>query len=167
MVNNLRDIPTDAVAGKRTLAVRLGADRTRALYLLLVVAAAAAVVAVAVATTWWALVGLGFLAFAAPAVAHRPGRRLGTDAGPGPPADRARRARLGGAGRGRPHAQRLTAARRRRRRRLAACWTLLIIVAIVVAAIVVWRMRVPLMAKVLGQSESRVNRQLNRRKPAS
>ncbi|WP_028652962.1 1,4-dihydroxy-2-naphthoate polyprenyltransferase [Nocardioides halotolerans] len=62
VVNNLRDIPTDTVAGKRTLAVVLGADRTRALYLLLVLAAAVACVAVAAATTWWALAGLGFLA---------------------------------------------------------------------------------------------------------
>jgi len=62
VANNLRDIPTDRVAGKRTLAVRLGEDRTRGLYLLLVVAAAAAVVAVAVTTTWWALLGLAFLA---------------------------------------------------------------------------------------------------------
>ena len=68
VANNLRDIPTDRVAGKQTLAVRLGEDRTRGLYLLLVVAAAAAVVAVAAATTWWALVGLGFLIRAAPAV---------------------------------------------------------------------------------------------------
>ncbi len=62
VANNLRDIPTDTVAGKRTLAVRLGDERTRGLYALLVAAAAAAVVAVAVATTWWALLGLGFLA---------------------------------------------------------------------------------------------------------
>jgi 1,4-dihydroxy-2-naphthoate octaprenyltransferase len=61
VVNNLRDIPTDTSAGKRTLAVLLGADRTRALYLLLVLAAAVACVAVAVSTTWWALTGLGFL----------------------------------------------------------------------------------------------------------
>lgn len=32
IVNNLRDIPGDTVAGKRTLAVRLGERRTRALY---------------------------------------------------------------------------------------------------------------------------------------
>lgn len=32
MVNNLRDIPTDAVAGKRTLAVRVGDRRARRLY---------------------------------------------------------------------------------------------------------------------------------------
>jgi 1,4-dihydroxy-2-naphthoate octaprenyltransferase len=67
VANNLRDIPTDTVAGKRTLAVRLGDRRTRYLFLLLVLAAAAAVVAVAVATTWCALVGLGFLAVALPA----------------------------------------------------------------------------------------------------
>jgi 1,4-dihydroxy-2-naphthoate octaprenyltransferase len=68
VVNNLRDIPSDTLAGKRTLAVKLGADRTRALYALLVLAAAAAVVAVAVSTTWWALLGLGFLAVASRAV---------------------------------------------------------------------------------------------------
>ncbi len=42
--------------------------------------------------------------------------------------------------------------------------TLLIIVALVVAGVVVWRMRVPLLAKVLGQPESRIDRQLNRRR---
>ena len=68
VVNNLRDIPTDTEAGKRTLAVRLGAERTRGLYALLVLAATAAVVAVAAATTWWALAGLGSLVVLAPAV---------------------------------------------------------------------------------------------------
>ena len=67
VTNNLRDIPTDTVAGKRTLAVRLGDQRTRQLYVLLVFAAAAAVVAVAAATTWWALLGLAFVAVANPA----------------------------------------------------------------------------------------------------
>ena len=61
VVNNLRDIPTDTESGKRTLAVVLGAERTRGLYALLVFAAACAVVAVAAATTWWALFGLLFL----------------------------------------------------------------------------------------------------------
>jgi 1,4-dihydroxy-2-naphthoate polyprenyltransferase len=39
MANNLRDIPTDTVAGKRTLAVRLGAQRSRALLIATVVVA--------------------------------------------------------------------------------------------------------------------------------
>ncbi len=67
VANNLRDIPTDTIAGKRTLAVVLGDRRTRVLYVGLVVLAAAAVVAVAALTTWWVLVGLGFLMLAGPA----------------------------------------------------------------------------------------------------
>ncbi|WP_460828724.1 1,4-dihydroxy-2-naphthoate polyprenyltransferase [Nocardioides hungaricus] len=67
VANNLRDIPTDTVAGKRTLAVQLGDRRTRLLYALLVVLAAAAVVAVAAVTSWCALIGLGFLVLAVPA----------------------------------------------------------------------------------------------------
>lgn len=41
--------------------------------------------------------------------------------------------------------------------------TFLIILAIVIAGVVVWRRRVPLLAKLLGQSESRV-RQINRKR---
>ena len=44
VANNLRDIPTDAVAGKRTLAVRLGDRRTRAVYRMCVGAAFGAVI---------------------------------------------------------------------------------------------------------------------------
>ncbi len=39
VTNNLRDIPTDSVVGKRTLAVRLGDERTRMLYVVLVTGA--------------------------------------------------------------------------------------------------------------------------------
>lgn len=39
IVNNLRDIPTDAASGKRTLAVRMGEHRTRRLYAGMVVGA--------------------------------------------------------------------------------------------------------------------------------
>jgi hypothetical protein len=67
VVNNLRDIPTDTLVGKRTLAVVLGDRRTRLLYLALVVVAVAAVLAVAAVTTWWALAGLAFVVLAVPA----------------------------------------------------------------------------------------------------
>jgi 1,4-dihydroxy-2-naphthoate octaprenyltransferase len=39
VINNLRDIPTDREVGKRTLAVRLGDQRTRWFYVVLIVAA--------------------------------------------------------------------------------------------------------------------------------
>ncbi len=68
VANNLRDVPTDREAGKRTLAVVLGDERSRALYALLVLAAVVFLVALALATTWWALLGLVFLSPAVPAV---------------------------------------------------------------------------------------------------
>jgi 1,4-dihydroxy-2-naphthoate octaprenyltransferase len=66
VANNLRDIPTDAGAGKRTLAVRLGDRRTRQLYRALVVGAFATIVAGVVTfivderagLTQWGLLGL-------------------------------------------------------------------------------------------------------------
>jgi 1,4-dihydroxy-2-naphthoate octaprenyltransferase len=56
VANNLRDIPTDKVAGKRTLAVVLGDERTRHLYGILVDVAILALLALAFTTTWWVLV---------------------------------------------------------------------------------------------------------------
>jgi 1,4-dihydroxy-2-naphthoate octaprenyltransferase len=47
VINNLRDIPGDTVSGKRTLAVRLGDTRTRALYTGMVVAVFVALIFVA------------------------------------------------------------------------------------------------------------------------
>ncbi len=79
VANNLRDIPTDELVGKRTLAVVLGDRRTRSFYTVLVYVAVAAVVAVAATTTWWALLGLALAGAAAPATRTV----LGGAAGPG------------------------------------------------------------------------------------
>ncbi|EYR62404.1 1,4-dihydroxy-2-naphthoate prenyltransferase [Actinotalea ferrariae CF5-4] len=56
MVNNLRDIPTDVVAGKRTLAVRLGDHRARRVYAVLVTLPIALGAICAFASPWAALV---------------------------------------------------------------------------------------------------------------
>jgi 1,4-dihydroxy-2-naphthoate octaprenyltransferase len=58
VANNLRDIPTDRGSGKITLAVRLGDQHTRLLYVLLLLLALVALVGVALATSWWALLAL-------------------------------------------------------------------------------------------------------------
>ena len=50
VVNNLRDIPTDAAVGKVTLAVRLGDSRTRRIYVGLVAAAVLALVPIVAVT---------------------------------------------------------------------------------------------------------------------
>jgi 1,4-dihydroxy-2-naphthoate octaprenyltransferase len=57
VANNLRDRPTDAQAGKRTVAVRLGDRRTRALFLALLGLAYAATAGIGVLGYPWALLG--------------------------------------------------------------------------------------------------------------
>ena len=58
VANNLRDIPTDAEVGKRTLAVVLGDKRTRFLYATLLDVPVVAVVVLAFTTTPWVLLAL-------------------------------------------------------------------------------------------------------------
>jgi 1,4-dihydroxy-2-naphthoate octaprenyltransferase len=70
VVNNLRDIPGDAVAGKRTLAVLLGDRVTRLGYTGLLLAAFAAVVGMAIVRPWV------LVALAGAALAVRPARTV-------------------------------------------------------------------------------------------
>ena len=78
VANNLRDIPTDRVAGKRTLAVRLGDKGTRTLWLALIV-----VSAVVCAAMWpfapWAVAGLLSLPVVWPAARAVAGGATGRD----------------------------------------------------------------------------------------
>lgn len=71
VANNLRDIPTDKVSGKITLAVRLGDARTRLLYQALLAVAAVMTLALMAATPWCAL---GLLAAPLAVKAARPVR---------------------------------------------------------------------------------------------
>jgi 1,4-dihydroxy-2-naphthoate polyprenyltransferase len=50
VINNLRDIPTDTPAGKKTLAVRLGDPKTRLLYVCLIGGAGVVIIITAIAT---------------------------------------------------------------------------------------------------------------------
>ncbi|MDO4783610.1 MAG: 1,4-dihydroxy-2-naphthoate polyprenyltransferase [Propionibacteriaceae bacterium] len=58
VANNLRDIAGDVVAGKRTLATRLGEARTRALFLALLAVAFALLAGVSLLTGPWTLLSL-------------------------------------------------------------------------------------------------------------
>ena len=58
VINNLRDIPGDTVAGKNTLAVKLGDANTRKFFALLVIVAALSICATAVLLSAYALFGL-------------------------------------------------------------------------------------------------------------
>jgi len=69
VVNNIRDIETDRRAGKRTVAVRIGRDATRRLYLALVGVAYLTLVTTLVANDgpWWAAFGFLSLPLVVPA----------------------------------------------------------------------------------------------------
>jgi 1,4-dihydroxy-2-naphthoate polyprenyltransferase len=77
VANNLRDIPSDRVSGKLTVAVRLGDDRTRGFYVLLLGLAAVALVGVALTTSWWALLALAYAVPAARGTRVVLGRAMG------------------------------------------------------------------------------------------
>ena len=84
VANNLRDIPTDAVAGKRTLAVRLGEHRTRRVYRLCVTGAFVAVlvgVVVDAIDRGSGLPAWSLLAFGAIVAAIEPLRAIGGASG--------------------------------------------------------------------------------------
>jgi 1,4-dihydroxy-2-naphthoate polyprenyltransferase len=76
LVNNIRDVPTDTAAGKRTLAVRIGDRRARALYVACVLGAFAAVIPIGVEQPE------AFLALGALPLAVGPVRRVRTGTGP-------------------------------------------------------------------------------------
>lgn len=69
VVNNLRDIPTDKVVGKRTLAVTLGEPRTRALYSAMVLSAVLWPIPIALyLSSGWPLLGMVALPLVIPSV---------------------------------------------------------------------------------------------------
>jgi 1,4-dihydroxy-2-naphthoate octaprenyltransferase len=72
VANNLRDRPSDQVAGKQTLAVRLGDEATRTLYVVLLAVPFLLLMALAWFETWWVL--LGFVAVPAAVSAAGPVR---------------------------------------------------------------------------------------------
>src|SRR5262249_26264017 len=61
VVNNLRDVDTDTVAGKRTLAVRIGKSATRDLYTLCIAGAFAAALVIGILRPPALIALLGFV----------------------------------------------------------------------------------------------------------
>lgn len=79
MVNNIRDIPTDVVAGKRTLAVRLGDHRARRAYVGMIAGSWLLSLSLALASPWVlgvALLGLPVVLLCLPVLAGARGKLL-------------------------------------------------------------------------------------------
>ena len=72
IANNVRDIPTDAVTGKRTLAVRVGRQSARRLFVACYVGSFAAVIVIGITQSPLALLGLLALPLAVAAGADDP-----------------------------------------------------------------------------------------------
>ena len=104
VANNLRDLPRDAEAGKRTLAVLLGDKDTRALYSCLILLPFVVPVALYGQGWTWGLLVLGAFPVALYQYRHRPGRRERPRPRARPQGDGAARAGVRGAARGRPRA---------------------------------------------------------------
>jgi 1,4-dihydroxy-2-naphthoate polyprenyltransferase len=68
VVNNVRDVDTDRRAGKRTLAVKLGRDRARALFVAMVVVAFLVPIALIPALSAWLLLVLAAIPLVPPLV---------------------------------------------------------------------------------------------------
>ncbi len=169
VANNLRDIPTDRASGKRTLAVALGQERTRLLYGLLVGVAVVALVGFVLTTTWWALLALA----AAPATLRALTmvvRRQATGPALIPVLQLTGVAELlyaAGLLAGIAVSVLLAAPDRGPNGRPPRChngdmW-FLILLGIVVVCALAYKNRVTLLARMLGQSETRINRQLKRK----
>ncbi len=64
VTNNLRDLPSDQQAGKNTIAVRIGVQRTRTLYVLCIITTAITTLITATLTSWLVLLALVILMIA-------------------------------------------------------------------------------------------------------
>ena len=68
VVNNVRDIDTDRRAGKRTLAVRMGRERTRRLFVVMILGAYVTLIGIVFALRAWVLLPLLTVPLAVPLV---------------------------------------------------------------------------------------------------
>ncbi len=79
VINNLRDIPGDTIAGKRTLAVKMGDSLTRRFFVLLLGLGLGGIVLTMFTAGPWALIGIAGIVAARPAVVRVSRGVLGAD----------------------------------------------------------------------------------------